>query len=867
MDNTGLSALRVEDFSGGMTDFYLGASPNKAQSYDNFVLNEKNDIITRPGAELKFDLRLSASGTIQNIIDNQNEILIQANKSILYVDDSGVHEVKSPTLSDVFEGANDSIRANFTYWNKHTLGTSDHLTWHPQKLYKDENGEWRVTNLGLPSVTYTMALSLAEILADKYLDHIADDDPHLVPDTVNGFDLDAPKTFDELVTFVTTLKEKLQDHLNDVDNVTPTYHSVTGALVTLESSNLDTITEIYNYLKKLTVIFNTHDANDTIHGVASLYPVPSFRSEISVDGGSGENSYIYGIQYAHRYKVEDLEFLERGPIHLVEIEDCASVTGGIDIDYIPKVSGENFDEEAITKIIYRTVNNGSVLYLNKELPYNEVDYTDTLSDDDLQLQPTAYTEGGVLDDERPPPSKYIKTINDITYFGGVREGKYFRGNKLKSSKPGAPYSSPGQFYLEFEDDITGLGAVGTYPVVFLNRAMYRIDGFFESSGRGGMTKRSISQRTGCVSHDSIVTTKNGAYFAAEDGFYFTDANTCIKISPDINLTYKDLVDKDKIQGTYDPLRNRILWSVKTDGNSPSQDKLFVAFLDYKTELGGHPFFTWSGGLDADNFSASSLNYINGELLRADHRGYLLKHDESLLSDVHINPSFSPENFFTQTLFYDYRGAAFDFGNAQTRKWVSKINVNADNKTSLSLGIKTSNDNSGEFVELKPITTRLSVDWGEDSIIWQESDMRWKYNPVISAWRWMNSRQNLRCMYKQVQFLNHYTEISNSETFGACSGDQVLKTVTLTTSDEVWSPDIVNYNISFDTDSYEKEFKIVNQAGNTITVEDDENLLPELTSSEWKIKGYPKREVFNLLNYVLNFRTISMTQDAYRGGDD
>ena len=866
MDNTGLSSLRIEDFSGGMTDFYLGGALNEGQLFDNFVLNEKNDIVTRPGSKLKFEERLSASGTIKNIIDNQNEILIQANKSVLYVDSNGVHEIKGPLQYDVFETEDDSIKANFTYWNKHTLATSDGLTWHPQKIYKNELGEWKVTNLGLPDIMFASCLAMISEINSKFSSHVGSGTTHLSSDIDNEIPYSDITNIDEVVQAIDLLVTKMKSHFSDGVG-SPTFHTSTFNTV-IEERNPRSISDIHNYLAYLMEIFNQHDADSGIHSMANDYQADLGYKEPTIDAGSGDNNYIFGFQFGQRYQVEDLEFLERSPIYLIEKTDCESPSGGFDISYLPTVVGENLDPTNLSIFYYRTVNNGDVLYLNKEIDRSALSsFTDTMSDDDLQLRPTAYTEGGVLDDERPPPCKYIKTINDITYFGAVKEGLDYRANKLRSSKPGAPYSSPSTFYLEFEDDITGIGAVATYPIVFLKRAIYRVDGFFDSLGRNGMTKRSISQRIGCISHDSIVTTKQGAYFASEDGFYFTDGNSTQKISEDINLTYKALSNKENIKGAFDALRNRIIWTIKNDENADSFNKLFVVFLNYRTQKNGHPIYSWSGGHDPDNFSTSAINYIDGQLLRADYRGYLLYHDDDLLSYVYIDTNKDTSDFFTQTIFYDYISVAFDFGNAQTRKWVSKLNLNADNKTSLSLSIETSNDNSGVWTKLKAIIKKLGADWGSDDVVWNESDLRWNYSPVISEWRWMNAVQNLRCMYKQIRFSNHFTEISNSESFGPVNTSASLKTITLTTIDIDWSSDIVNYYISFDNDDYTKDFKIIDQNENVITVEDSANELTDLTNANWKIRGYQKREVFNLLNYIINYRTISMTQDTYRGSND
>jgi hypothetical protein len=865
MDNTGLLPLKVEDFSGGITDFYLGGNPNKAQVLENFVIDENNDLLTRPGSESLYDVRISASGTIRNLLDNQDEVLIQESRSLVYVDNDGAHEIKSPNDHDIFPGGIDTLNAHFTYWNKHTIGVSDNYN-SPQKAYKDANDEWTLTTVGLPELLYATAVNLANELKTQYEAHRVDITQHLVSDTVNEVTASA-SDIETLFELTDELYTDIQAHFDDAAGVSPTYHTATyNRDITADPTT--SVQKAYDRLIAIKTAYNTHEDGDSVHTLEGLHQVTDANLEVGASGVAGAESYIIGLNYVYRYSVGELSFLERGPIKLIEVDDV--VTGGIDVYQIPELNSgtlENWDDSQIKIQIYRTVANGSTLFLETEIDNGTTGASLTMTDDDLQLQPTAYTEGGVLDDERPWPCKYVQAINDYIYYGAPKENNVLIANRLRVTKPGAPYSSPGSFYIDFEDELKGVGVVSIYPIVFLKNAFYRVEGAYDSTGRGGLVKRSISQRIGCVSSKSIVVTKEGIYFAGNDGFYFTDGFNYRKISHDINLTYSELEDKEDICSSYDSLRNRVAWGCKVNGNNTNNDTVFVAALDYKTEYDGHPIYTWNGGLDPDNFTATALGYINNQFLRADENGYVLYHSDDLLSDDYISTSIAPTAWYTQTIFYDYTSVAFDFGNQQVRKWVSKINVNADNESSLSLNIGASNDNSGVFTDLTPVLRKINVEWGDPDIIWDETDLRWDFNPVISEWRWMPGSEPLRCMYKQIQFTNAYREIENSDVAGAASGVAATKTILLLSyPTNEWIDDPVNYYISFDVDDYEEEFKILSVSGGELVVEDAEDLLTDFASAEWKIKGYPKREIFNLLNYVLSFRLISMTQETVRDSE-
>lgn len=864
MDSNGLQPLKIESFSGGKTDFPLGGAPNKAEIMDNFVIDENDDLITRPGAELKYDVRITSGNQIRNIIDNQDEILVQHDAKVETITGVTITEVLSPQAHSAFIGSLNTNKIDTCYWNKHTLGVTDNLT-SPQKIYKNLIGNWTVTTLGLPDLMHACANRLANEIKSKYNAHRASLTIHLVADANIVTSPDAA-SLSSLFTLTDELTSKIQLHYDDAALVTPIAHTATfNRDIAVVDTN--TFTEVYDSLLAIKTGFNLHDNGDAVHTIQGNHQIASTFEKPSAAGTAGTENYVIGMHYTYRYNVGALEFLERGPVYLIEVP-LVAIASNITISKIPVLeskTNENWDDSNIKISIFRTVNGGSTLFYEKEISNGTTTTTLSMTDSNLQLNAVAYTEGDILDNEMPPPSKFIQSVNDFVFYGGVKENRVFKGNRLRITKPGQPYASPGAFYLDFEDDITGIGVASTYPIVFLDKAFYRVEGFYSSNGSGSVVKRNISQNVGCVSYQSIVTTKDGIYFAADDGFYFTDGQNYKKISHDINLTYEKLVNKSKITGTFDSLRNRVLWGVQVDGNSTDNDTVFVAFTDYSTPNNGHPILTWSGGEDPTNFSCSAISYINGELLRSDTRGYLLRHDSDLFSDVYINTTLAPVDFFTQTIFYTYSSCAFDFGDAQTRKWVSKINVNADNESSLSLNIETSNDNSGVFVELKPIVKKVNVEWGDPNIIWNESELRWNYNPIISEWRFMNAiEQNLRCMYKQVRFTNAYTEIDTSIFVGPASVNSTLSEVTLigypTTN---WLSDVVNYYISFVRDGYVQEFKIINQVAGVLTLEDDEGDLVTSATEAWIIKGYKKREIFNLLNYVISFKPITMTQDTYR----
>jgi hypothetical protein len=122
------------------------------------------------------------------------------------------------------------------------------------------------------------------------------------------------------------------------------------------------------------------------------------------------------------------------------------------------------------------------------------------------------------------------------------------------SKPGRIYSTgvdgnglpdPRNWDSDYTDDvdpadgeqITGLGKVGPYLVVFKGRKTYVL------TDPVSRAYRTISSNIGCISHRSIVETARGTMFLSEDlGVCVTDGSSVNRVSDAIQPFLKDILD-------------------------------------------------------------------------------------------------------------------------------------------------------------------------------------------------------------------------------------------------------------------------------------------------------------------------------------
>lgn len=348
--------------------------------------------------------------------------------------------------------------------------------------------------------------------------------------------------------------------------------------------------------------------------------LPVFNgSGVTATGGAGA-TYVYAFVYKYTYNVGTTEYIDRGRPVSNTYTNIGTVTPaaspGITVGSIPTLSngtGEHFDTANIKVEIYRTTNAGSVLFYVGEVTNGTATYSDTTSDTTLAAANVPiYTTAGGVSNDRPPKCKYVHSTSDFTFWAHGFEvstsgsDNEFIPQRVWQSKRGDPDSVPSSFYADIEEPITGISSIKSVPIIFGNNSVYRLDGTFDTQGRGGMFPRKISDKVGCVGHLSIVQTLDGLYFAGNDGFYFTDGYKIYSISAeDFKATYANIVEtelqKKRIYGEYDALTKRILWAVHDPmrDTATENNAIFCMYVPVKK------FTTWSSGYDGSGPYTSS----------------------------------------------------------------------------------------------------------------------------------------------------------------------------------------------------------------------------------------------------------------------
>lgn len=151
----------VDDFSGGITDFYIGAQKNFAQKQDNLYCLTNKTLKSRPGSQIDnmddTDSLIPAGnvriGALINY-NNSDTLFVQSGRNIYYrstVDQHYITLVGPVSSHPVLSSGTVTNYVSWTEWNRHLIVTNDAFV-KPQKIYKDGSNVVQVRTAGLPAL-------------------------------------------------------------------------------------------------------------------------------------------------------------------------------------------------------------------------------------------------------------------------------------------------------------------------------------------------------------------------------------------------------------------------------------------------------------------------------------------------------------------------------------------------------------------------------------------------------------------------------------------------------------------------------------------------------------------------------------------
>ncbi len=603
--------------------------------------------------------------------------------------------------------------------------------------------------------------------------------------------------------------------------------------------------------------------------------LPALASAPTATPSAGANTYIYAFH--HYLEITDYDgtvFIEQGPITFVEVESAAAPNSSqIELTDIPTLANTSLTNYVVStdlKIkVARTEASGTVFYYVTTLDNGETTYDDTMSDTTLVDQEVIYNNGDLLDYDPPVlGARFVTEVNDVFWYATERS--------LQHSIQGAPGACPDEYVTTIPQRIRGLSNNISFPILFTDRPVYRVEGLFDEFGDGGYELKEISKTAGCISHKSIVAIPGGLVWAGNGGFYFTDGYQVQRISNRISDRYQ-VWKNQSISGCFDSQKNMVYWTINSSDNaitSPN-DSIAVLHLDFGVNANS-VFTTFSS---ANNIFPTALAYsesydvdetYRGRLLLGENRGYFLYQSPLVYTDPKIDLTVHPSEMREKAIIWRYESKGWDLGNSAISKYCSLLTAEFENETDIAVQFFTRPDDGGPWEWLSEMRQDGAILWDISEYPWDDPldlvDHDWNSQRITEGRRHMPA-ETLRAVRRQMAMTNAKTWIDRSDDKGTAGIDGTLKYITLDTAANSWPGDCEDYEIAFGADIGENPitsdatfYTIQERVSDTvIKVYDPYSTLTTVAAQEWQMRGYRKFERTRLLSYSIHFEDEGTTQ--------
>jgi len=169
----------------------------------------------------------------------------------------------------------------------------------------------------------------------------------------------------------------------------------------------------------------------------------------------------------------------------------------------------------VTRIrVYRLGGNFSVMTLAVDLPNTSVIYNDNIVDTNLP--------GGILTSQlygTPPLGLRYLTEAYAMFFGAVDDKLYF--SEIAFVDAWSPYN-----YIDFEEEITGIGVTQNGLLVFTTYKTYIITGTSPTA----FSKYLLNGNNGCILHDSIRYVNNAIVWLSNDSLCTSSGTDVVSLT-------------------------------------------------------------------------------------------------------------------------------------------------------------------------------------------------------------------------------------------------------------------------------------------------------------------------------------------------
>ncbi len=848
-----MSELTVKGFGGGITDFYIGASPDQYQKADNLIVDSYANLINIPGSYLDFTTnptraRVPASLGSRRIglLMGQEvgtgasfTILKQVVEKLHYDNGTTMAELVGPGAASAFDLSSPiSAETAFAYaeWNKHTIITHESPFQKPVKVYRDTSGNLQLRTAGLPitATTYTATggagANYVYALVLKYTYEVGG---------IEYIDRSAPafKSFTGIGTATPASSPGI------------TVGSI-PVLANADGEHYDTTNikvEVYRTINNGTTLYYV---GEVTNGTTSLADSVSDNTLVTnaalyTSGGEVENTRPPKCKYVHAtsdftYYANAIEVSTTGA-DLEQLQQRLYQSKRGDPDSVPASFYADM-EEAITGI-------SSVRSIPIVFCENSIYRIDGNFDN--------FGQGGML------PRKISDSVGAVGHLSLVQtlEGIFFAGND-------GFYFTDGYSVTPINENFPDTYA----PLVDSELKKKRIYGVHDIKNRfvlwatsyDDTEESSDNARIFCLDLRSKAFTTWSSGYQGDGPVLLTTGNissTTISSLPATTGLEKGML---VVSEGMDP----DTYIVSVDSSSqvtisqagPTGTGVAIEFIENDKF---HRFFK--------QFEPTALLYGDRKLWRADRKGFTLQYDPDTSSMPRLDESISGGGTVTLEelpLLFSYSSPALDLGTTSFRKWVNGVVIKARPRFDLTSDVTIQpygeNDDSGTRDEMEYIFFQPFYPWGTPLLQYGDPRLYARRRTLVDVKRRFTAGK-LRCEYKTLHldsaFVDRYQSLSYVQ--ADISGTGITKTVTFTGT--TLPSDIKDAWITFSSDSYVAEYRILSRDSNTqITILDPELALSATNDLDWSIRNYLSSSLIQLIEFTFFFEAIGASQLPYLG---
>ena len=218
----------------------------------------------------------------------------------------------------------------------------------------------------------------------------------------------------------------------------------------------------------------------------------------------------------------------------------------------------SIDPQVTHKRLYRVGGLATQFTLVVQLNKSTTTYTDNLTFAELdgrQLESDNYYEA-------PTGLKYL-VESYAMLFGAV-------GSSLRFTPIGKPNAWPPEFEIQFDQDITGIGAIANGILVLTRFKTFIVVG----TGPNTLSQQSLRGDQGCIAFESIKEVKAGMIiWASEDGLCASSGNNVVSLT-------KDLLGRIELTPISSAVYDEVYYCHNKDGTTLAWDYRFQPLLKW-----------------------------------------------------------------------------------------------------------------------------------------------------------------------------------------------------------------------------------------------------------------------------------------------